>query len=51
MDEIILDDIDLENNIVSKNNSKEWDKCCFYTGISAVVLVVGTVIVVIINQS
>lgn len=49
MDEIILDDIDLENNIVSNNNTKEWDKCCYYTGISAVVLVIGTFIVILIH--
>lgn len=49
MDEIILDDIDLENNIVNKNNTKEWDNCCYYTGISAVVLVIGTFIVILIH--
>tara|TARA_X000001036_G_scaffold438069_1_gene484950 strand:- start:1736 stop:1903 length:168 start_codon:yes stop_codon:yes gene_type:complete len=49
MEEIIIDDIDLDKNIVSKNNTKHWDKCCFYTGILAVVLVIGTFIVILVH--
>ena len=49
MADITIDDVDLENNIVSKNNTKNWDNCCYYTGISAVVLVIGTFIVILIH--
>ena len=47
MEEIIIDNIDLDKNIV--NNTKHWDKCCYYTGIFAVVLVIGTFIVILVH--
>jgi len=48
MADITIDDVDLEKNIVTKNNTDHWDKCCYYTGISTVVLVIGTFTVILV---
>tara|TARA_R110001599_G_scaffold21003_2_gene78545 strand:+ start:111 stop:269 length:159 start_codon:yes stop_codon:yes gene_type:complete len=45
MVEIIIDDMMLDNN------NKVWDKCCFYTGTLAVIIAIGTVVLVLINQN
>lgn len=49
--EIKRDDMILDNNIISNNNNKLWDKCCFYTGTLAVIFAIGTFILVLINQT
>lgn len=49
MEEVIIDNIDLDKNIVSNNNTKHWDKCCYNTGIVAIVLVIGTFIVILVH--
>jgi len=49
MEEVIIDNIDLDKNIVSNNNTKHWDKCCYYTGILAIVVVIGTFIVILVH--
>ena len=41
--------IDLDKNTVSNNNTEHWENCCFYTGIFAIVLVIGVFIVVLVH--
>ena len=48
MEEIVIDDIDLEKNIVINNNNKQWDKCCFYTGLLAIIFAIGTFIFILV---
>ncbi len=45
--EVII--IDLDKNTVSNNNTEHWENCCFYTGIFAIVLVIGVFIVVLVH--
>jgi hypothetical protein len=46
MEDIIIDEVDLEKNIV--NNNKEWDKCCFYTGVLSLLIVITSFIVILV---
>ena len=50
MEEIVINDVDLENNDVDRiNHIKQWDKCCFYTGMLGIVVVIGTFIVILVH--
>lgn len=48
MEDIIIEDANLEKNIVSNNNIKEWDKCCFYTGFLSLLIVITSFIVILV---
>ena len=56
MKELVIHEVDLENNNDDhyKNNNieqwdnKQWDNCCFYTGMSGVIIVVGTFIIILV---
>ena len=48
MEDIIIENVDLEKNIISNNNNKQWDKCCFYTGLLAIIFAIGTFIFILV---
>ena len=48
MEDIIIEDANLEKYIVSNNNIKEWDKCCFYTGFLSLLIVITSFIVILV---